>query len=169
MEVGLPTRRKTRRLGALIARSLAPGDVVLLEGELGAGKTFLTRAIARGLGVPREVRITSPTFALVNEYPRGEGTLLHVDLYRLRGPMLEEEVTRLGLRERIVDGDILIAEWAKEAERAIGITPCLFVTLRTRESGGRSATLSGDLLRTLGPMIEHEQEKDDLLGRAHAL
>ena len=68
IELALPTRRATRRLAAAIGAALAPGDLVVLEGDLGSGKTFLVRGIARALGVPSRVRITSPTFALVNEH-----------------------------------------------------------------------------------------------------
>ncbi|MBV9947901.1 MAG: tRNA (adenosine(37)-N6)-threonylcarbamoyltransferase complex ATPase subunit type 1 TsaE, partial [Myxococcales bacterium] len=93
----LAVRRDTRLLGASIARVLRPGDLVLLEGDLGAGKTFLVRAVARALGV-REV-VTSPTFTLVQEYTSARGTLVHADLYRLRGGAvpLDVEVARLGL------------------------------------------------------------------------
>ncbi len=140
MRVDLPTRRATRLLGRAIAHTIEAGDVVLLEGDLGAGKTFLTRAIARALGVSRTTRITSPTFTILHEYALAEGVLLHADLYRLRGPQLEDEVLRLGIRERLVDGAMLIAEWAIDAEHAIGIPPSLVVRL----SRHRAATSSSD-------------------------
>jgi tRNA threonylcarbamoyladenosine biosynthesis protein TsaE len=143
----LRTRRESRRLGADIAALLAPGDLVLLSGDLGAGKTFLARTVARALGV--HVRVTSPTFALVHEYESaGGGTLVHADLYRLREPAegaasLGQEVARLGLRERRAEGAILLVEWGQEAVDALGGEPAFVVTLVLAEDGTRTATLSG--------------------------
>ena len=72
---------ETAAAGARLAESLQPGDVVLLYGELGAGKTAFTRGLAEGLGVQAD-EVSSPTFTLIQEY-RGRLTLYHVDLYRL--------------------------------------------------------------------------------------
>ncbi|MGH7294393.1 MAG: tRNA (adenosine(37)-N6)-threonylcarbamoyltransferase complex ATPase subunit type 1 TsaE [Polyangiaceae bacterium] len=123
----LRTRRDTRRLGAQIAASLEPGDLVVLEGELGAGKTFLARAVARALGVRGSV--ASPTFALVQEYDTPRAPLLHVDLYRLRGDGLPVELARLGLRERRREGAILLVEWGRDAIAALGAEPALVVVM----------------------------------------
>ena len=100
----------TMELGASLAESLAPGSVVLLEGELGAGKTAFVRGLANGLGAPEE-DVSSPTFTLVQEY-RGRLPLLHADLYRISG----EEADDLGLDELGRDGIVAI-EWAAKLPR----------------------------------------------------
>jgi tRNA threonylcarbamoyladenosine biosynthesis protein TsaE len=139
----LRSRRDTTRLGAAIARVLEAGDLVVLAGDLGAGKTFLARAIARGLGVPEAV--TSPTFTLVQEYATKRAPLLHVDLYRLRESKtpLEQEIARLGLRDRRAEGAILLVEWGEDAIDALGGDPSLVVHLAITGDTTRSATLSG--------------------------
>ena len=97
----------TSAAGEELARRLAAGDVVLLYGELGAGKTAFVRGLARGLGAPVE-EVSSPTFTLVQEY-QGRLPLYHVDLYRLE----PAEVDDLGLEE-LVSGDGIVAiEWAE--------------------------------------------------------
>jgi tRNA threonylcarbamoyladenosine biosynthesis protein TsaE len=117
----LATRRETTRLGHALAATLREGDLVLLSGDLGAGKTFLARAIARGLGVPSGTAIPSPTFTLVQEYSTPRASLLHVDLYRLRDDAkVSSEVRRLGLAERRAEGAILLVEWGEGLEAELG-------------------------------------------------
>jgi tRNA threonylcarbamoyladenosine biosynthesis protein TsaE len=101
---------QTRRVGARLGRLLIPGDVILLDGEFGAGKTCLTQGIARGLGVTRWV--TSPSFALVNEYPEGRLPLYHIDLYRLESV---EEILDLGLDEYLYGAGVSAVEWPGQA------------------------------------------------------
>jgi tRNA threonylcarbamoyladenosine biosynthesis protein TsaE len=141
----LETRRDTTRLGAAIAATLGPGDLVVLSGELGAGKTFLARAIARGLGVAAGERVTSPTFTLIHEHETRRGPLLHVDLYRLLDSpaSLATEVARLGLRERRAEGAILLVEWGDPAIAELGGDPALVVELAAAEGTRREATLRG--------------------------
>lgn len=139
----LRSRRDTRRLGEAIARALRPGDLVILSGDLGAGKTFLVRAVARALGVPDAV--TSPTFTLVHEHATPRGALVHADLYRLLEPGsdLPGEVARLGLRERRAEGAMLIVEWGESAVASLGGDAELAVSLVLRGPHEREATLSG--------------------------
>ncbi|MGE0322898.1 MAG: tRNA (adenosine(37)-N6)-threonylcarbamoyltransferase complex ATPase subunit type 1 TsaE [Polyangiaceae bacterium] len=109
LELDLPTRRSTVHLGQRLARSLERGSLVILDGPLGAGKTFLVRSICRELGLPGSEPVTSPTFTLVQEYSLGL-RLLHADLYRLGHP---DEVFELGLEDARRDGAALIVEWGR--------------------------------------------------------
>lgn len=99
---------QTRRLGERIGRSLGAGDVVLLQGELGAGKTVLAQGIGRGLDVTAAIK--SSSFVLVNEYD-GRLRLYHADLYRLEDP---RDVFDLALEEMAKDG-VLVVEWPERA------------------------------------------------------
>ena len=144
VERPLPTRRATTRLGKAIAGALRPGDLVLLSGSLGAGKTFLARAICRALGVPHEVTVASPTFALIHEYRTARGPLLHVDLYRLEDP---RAVAQLGLREALAEGAMALVEWGERFSAELGAEG-LLVQLSTDERGRRAA------LTPLGPRGE---------------
>ena len=137
LEVALPTRRATIRLARAIAPQLAVGDLLVFEGELGAGKTFLVRALCRALGVPTSVPVTSPTFSLVHELA-GRLPIVHADLYRLGDP---DEVHHLGLRERREDA-LLLVEWGAGHEQALG-GGALHLALAFSEHG-RVASLRAD-------------------------
>ena len=101
------SEEETSTAGERLAQSLGAGDVVLLYGDLGAGKTAFVRGLAKGLGVdPAEV--SSPTFTLVQEYA-GSLTLYHVDLYRLEA----REVDDLGLEELVLGDGVVAIEWAE--------------------------------------------------------
>ena len=102
------SEEETSSAGERLAVSLAPGDVVLLYGDLGAGKTAFVRGIARGLGVNPE-DVSSPTFTIVQEYAGPRATLYHVDLYRLE----PKEVDDLGLDELVSGDGIVVVEWAE--------------------------------------------------------
>jgi tRNA threonylcarbamoyladenosine biosynthesis protein TsaE len=100
---------ETVALGERLAATLAPGTVVALTGDLGAGKTALTKGLARGLGVTEP--ITSPTFTLVAEHPaRGGRRLYHVDLYRLDAP---QQAVEIGIEEELAPDGWTIIEWAE--------------------------------------------------------
>jgi tRNA threonylcarbamoyladenosine biosynthesis protein TsaE len=102
-----PSENSSLRLGAQVGQQLERGDIVTLRGELGSGKTVFARGIARGLGVPLQVPITSPTFTIVNEY-EGRLRLFHLDLYRLTTP---EELEMLPWREIIFGEGVSVIEW----------------------------------------------------------
>jgi tRNA threonylcarbamoyl adenosine modification protein YjeE len=139
----LSSRRRTTRLGRQLAKLIAPGDLLVLSGPLGAGKTFLVRALCRGLGLPEAVPVTSPTFALVQDYDTSP-RLVHADLYRLGSG---DEVLELGLDAARREGNLLVVEWGAPFLAELG-GDGLFVELGVeprnaafRASGPRSEAL----------------------------
>ena len=92
------------------AKELRPGDVVCLEGDLGAGKTTFTQGLARALGAKKPA--TSPTFCLVVEHPAREMLLVHMDLYRLHGA---DDVLAIGWEDYLARGAVLLVEWPDRA------------------------------------------------------
>lgn len=113
---------ETRAFGAALAALCEAGDVVLLSGDLGAGKTTLAQGFGRSLGVDEQ--LTSPTFVIVRHHAcgpeasrRGVRTLLHADVYRLDRL---SEVADLGLGELVEDGAIALVEWGEVAEPVLG-------------------------------------------------
>ena len=105
---------ETRALGEEVAERLQPGDVVVLEGELGAGKSELARGIAKGLGVTETV--TSPSFTILNVYESGRCPLYHFDWYRLES---EEELYELGMEEYLGGDGVAVVEWAERCPDAV--------------------------------------------------
>jgi len=103
---------ETAAVGRELAATLSAGDVLLLFGDLGAGKTAFVRGLAEGLGVSRD-EVSSPTFTLIQEYRGGRLPLFHVDLYRIEDP---REFDELGLDEIAEDG-VLAIEWADRYPR----------------------------------------------------
>lgn len=102
------TPEETRALGRALAEELAPDGVLLLSGDLGAGKTVLAQGLADGLGIdPAEV--LSPTFNLIREHRGSRGRLIHADLYRLD----PGEVEPLGLEELLAGPGVKVVEWAE--------------------------------------------------------
>lgn len=106
-KITLHTLEDTAILGTVLGKISRPGDVILLTGDLGAGKTTLTQFIARSLGVPDQYYVTSPSFALMHEYP-GRITLYHMDCYRLHG---EDDVEESGLMDYVVADGLSVIEW----------------------------------------------------------
>ncbi len=98
---------ETFAYGRSLGETLRAGDVVALDGELGAGKTHFVKGIAAGLGCAGDV--TSPTFTLVHEYAGGRLPLFHFDFYRLES---EDETLRIGLDDYLGEGGVVVIEWA---------------------------------------------------------
>jgi tRNA threonylcarbamoyladenosine biosynthesis protein TsaE len=113
---------ETAALGRELAAALSAGDVVLLVGDLGAGKTAFVRGLAEGLGVHRD-EVSSPTFTLVQEYRGGRLPLFHVDLYRLNN---SREIDDLGLDE-IADDGVLAVEWAEKLTGDARLKPSRYI------------------------------------------
>lgn len=148
----LESRRATVRLGHALAPLLERGDLVVLCGQLGAGKTFLARAICRGLGLSARVRVTSPTFSLIHEFET-RLPVSHADLYRVKSAI---EVRDLGLDAARDDGRLLLVEWGEPFVALLG-GDALLVRL---ESEPRRALLSAsgprarEILRRLKSAVE---------------
>ncbi|MHB1777773.1 MAG: tRNA (adenosine(37)-N6)-threonylcarbamoyltransferase complex ATPase subunit type 1 TsaE [Acidimicrobiales bacterium] len=152
----------TRRLAAALAAVCRPGDVVLLVGGLGAGKTTFAQGFARGLGVPGPV--TSPTFTLVREYAvagqpdAGQPDagrvrrLLHADVYRLDSLA---EVVDLGLLEQVEEGAVVLVEWGDVAAPVLG-DEVLTVALDRPGEGGEATGASG-----AGPGGKADEAEDE--------
>ena len=105
---------ETIALGRELAPLLVPPKIVLLRGDLGAGKTTLVKGIAEGFQAASEEEVTSPTFTLVHEYRGPSATLYHIDLYRVD---TQRELETLGLADLIGDNSILLIEWGDKFPR----------------------------------------------------
>ena len=130
---------ETIELGLKLGRLLREGDVVALTGELGSGKTWFTKGIARGVGIHPKTVITSPSFALVNAYEEGRYPFFHVDLYRLTDL---SDIISIGLEEYLHSGGIVVVEWA---DRCPGLLPerTIRVQIAIVDHHGRRITISG--------------------------
>ena len=133
VDVDLPTRRATKHLARRLATALCLGDLVVLAGPLGAGKTFFVRALCRALGLPEQEPVTSPTFTLIQEIET-EPPIAHADVYRLSS---DHDVRELGL-EALRDERAVLVEWGAPFIDALG-GDALVVELSV---GPRSARIS---------------------------
>ena len=107
---------ETTELGRQLAAELKPGSVVLLRGELGAGKTTMVKGIAEGFRAADAGAVTSPTFTLIHEYRGPEITLYHIDLYRIDTP---RELDTLAIDDLIDKNTILLIEWGEKFARFV--------------------------------------------------
>lgn len=150
MELRCDDESATERLGRALAASLGPGDVVLLEGGLGAGKTTLVRAVVHALGWPEDEPVTSPTFAVVQDFDT-DPPAVHADLYRLAH---SDELLQLGLTEMLDAGAVGLVEWGLSHEAALGRVDLVMHlggsgdeprTVRLEPKTSRGATLTAAL------------------------
>jgi tRNA threonylcarbamoyladenosine biosynthesis protein TsaE len=156
------TAEATRELAAALAGVCAVGDVLLLSGDLGAGKTTFAQGFGRALGIDEPV--TSPTFTLVRQYETAPGasgvrTLLHADVYRLDSL---GEIADLGLGQLVEDGAVALVEWGDAAEPVLGAGALsLQLEVDPGDEGHRRISVAGagtswddrwdDLVAALGP------------------
>lgn len=129
------SREETEKIGALFADSLKGGEVVAFIGGLGMGKTCFTRGLAKGLGFDGDV--TSPTFALINEYLGGRLNLYHFDMYRIES---WEDLYSSGFFEYIEENGIVVAEWSENIENALPENT-VFVEIKALEDEKREITI----------------------------
>jgi len=122
----LKTLADTLAFGRLLGQAAEPGDVICLDGDLGAGKTTLTQAIAQGLEVPADEYVTSPSFAILHEY-QGRIPLYHMDFYRLTDAA---DIQGLGLDEYLFLSGLAVLEWCERAGDLVPATR-LKITMTT--------------------------------------
>jgi len=133
------TVAETHAFGAEIGAAVVGGDLLLLDGDLGAGKTTLIQGIARGLGCSDPV--TSPTFNLVHEYRGGRLLLVHMDLYRLSGP---DDLESIGFYDYLERGGVIAVEWP-ERLAGVDLPPRWRVSMRLEEGEARLIAVTGPM------------------------
>lgn len=114
MEFEVNSIEETTNLGIALGKLLNPGDIICLTGDLGTGKTHITKGISQGLGITDN--ITSPTFTIVNEYDSGRLKLYHFDVYRVSDP---DEIYAIGFDDYIFGDGVSIIEWANYIEEIL--------------------------------------------------
>ena len=128
--------KETQQLGRLIGESLVGGEIIAMTGDLGAGKTTMTKSIAKGLNI--DEHITSPTFTIVNEYD-GRLKLFHFDVYRI-GDI--EEMYDIGYEEYFYSGGVCIIEWANLIEEILP-EDTINIEISTLDENKREFTITG--------------------------
>ncbi len=128
------SEQQTRSIASALARDLTMGSVLLLAGDLGAGKTAFVKGLAEGLGIDAD-EVTSPTFTLVHEYRGGRLPLIHVDLYRLDRADLDE----IGLDQDLAAAGVVAVEWSERLSRPIA--DAVAVTIADRGGDRREITI----------------------------
>lgn len=128
---------ETEKFAARLAKNLSGGEVIAFSGDLGAGKTCFTKGLARGLGYEGEV--TSPTFALINEYIGGRLPLYHFDMYRITG---WDDLYSSGYFEYLDIGGVIAAEWSENIAAALPEST-IYVDIEKINDNERKITITG--------------------------
>ena len=138
MQITTHSADETQALGQRLAKRLLPGDVIAYFGDLGSGKTALTRGIAQGLGVTDLV--TSPTYTIVNEYLTGRIPLFHFDMYRLGS---SDELFDIGWEDYLARGGVCAVEWSENVEDALRDAIHITIEKDPLEPDTRRITIEG--------------------------
>ena len=136
-EVATHSAEETIAFGRTLVELLAPPRLVLLRGDLGAGKTTLVKGIAAGFEAAEEEDVTSPTFTLVHEYRGPRANLYHIDLYRVD---TQRELETLGLDDLRSDGGVLLIEWGEKFPRLLRERD-VEISLERQSETGRKITI----------------------------
>ena len=138
MEFHSHNEAETEAIGARLAAVLNPGAVVAYLGDLGMGKTAFTRGLAAGLGY--KGRVTSPTFAIVNEYEGGRLPLFHFDMYRLRN---EDDLFDIGWEDYLDRGGLCVVEWSERVSGALEAPVTVTIEKSPHGENQRKITIEG--------------------------
>lgn len=153
IQISSPAFEITQELGARLGKQVRPGDVIALQGDLGAGKTNFVQGLARGMGIHQDVN--SPTFILANEYQDGRLPLYHVDAYRVEDA---EEARGFGLDDYLNSEGVTVIEWAERVRAALP-QDCLWIELEYVGENERRMTItakgarSAELLAQWSPLL----------------
>lgn len=150
MNFHVSSLEETTKLGYLIGNLLNPGDIVCLTGDLGTGKTHITKGIASGLGVTEH--ITSPTFTIVNEYDTGRLKLYHFDVYRVSDP---DEIYAIGFDDYIFSDGVSVIEWANYIEE---ILPKDFLHIYVEKDLSKSENFRNIIITPYGERYNYIKE-----------
>ena len=131
---------ETENVGERLGRCLRGGEVIAYLGELGAGKTAFTRGLARGLGI--QMRVTSPTYTIVNEYIGGRLPLFHFDMYRLGG---SDELFDIGWEDYLARDGVCAVEWSENVSDAM--ENAIVVRIEKTGADSRRVTIEGSEMR----------------------
>ena len=138
MQITTHSADETQALGEKLAERLRPGDVIAYFGDLGAGKTALTRGIAHGLGI--EDNVTSPTYTIVNEYLSGRLPLFHFDMYRLSS---SDELFDIGWEDYLARGGVCAVEWSENVVDALQDAIRVTIEKDPQQPDTRHITITG--------------------------
>ncbi|MCD7773894.1 MAG: tRNA (adenosine(37)-N6)-threonylcarbamoyltransferase complex ATPase subunit type 1 TsaE [Ruminococcus sp.] len=138
MKITTHSAEETIALGESIGKKLSKGDVIAFKGDLGAGKTTITRGISIGLGLGDNV--TSPTFSLVNEYRGSDKSLIHFDMYRITS---SDDLELTGFWDYIEEGCILAVEWSENIADAMPEN-AITISIKRIDDNTREIEITGD-------------------------